>query len=87
MENCCICASAIADAKNRRNLKSDASSHTLPVLVETLKSIFSETGLNVEERLDGHLCCCRSCFRKLEKIVKLRRDLDESLQEICKTIK
>jgi len=88
MENCCcICALSVCDARNRRNLRSSASSHALPVLMEILRSVSCETGLNVEERLEGNLCCCRSCFRTMEKIAKLRESLDQSLQEMCKAMK
>ena len=70
---CSCCGEGVANVKNRRNLCNDSSKHTIPVLREILSGV-------CEEWVGSYLC--RGCFRDIEKIIKMRRDIDVLMQQM-----
>lgn len=77
MDNCVGCSGVLTKG-TRRRLSTPASLHVRSILLEVLHAI-----IPINRRLDvGNLECfvCVPCFRSLEKILKLRKDLDKAFQ-------
>ena len=62
--------------KDRRSLKSEATKHIVPVLSETVESVWP--GLTVD--WEGYVC--RSCFRDMEKYIKLKREVTNRVRAV-----
>ena len=76
MEPMCVACSSFPKSTCRRRLGGSSASHVIPVFREFVTAIYpsylKEFGLasNTESRA----VVCRTCFGKLEKLTKLRRD-------------
>ena len=65
---CSVCLDEVPDSRSRRRLHSDSTIHVLPIL----RSLGDATGYNDR---DGVIC--RPCLRDAEKILRLRRELEQ----------
>ena len=79
---CLTCQAEGLQANNRRRLHGDSTKHLVPLLEELV--CHPSAGLVLHD--DAFLC--RPCFRKLEKLQKLREDttkLEEELKEALRS--
>ena len=76
-EQCMACGVDTENAKkDRRSLKSEATKHIVPVLSETVESVWP--GLAVD--WEGYVC--RRCFRDMEKYMKLKREVTNRVRAV-----
>ena len=77
MSSCVLCLVEVAKSSLRRRINSASTQHVIPVLQEVGSNLFPccEPHRLIPPGDDVFLC--RSCFRHLEKLLTLRREVRE----------
>lgn len=71
--------------KSKRAIYSEPYSHIVPVLSGFVNEIFGITADLII--LPSTATICRPCFRSVEKVIKLRQELEQKEKEILNGIK
>lgn len=79
--SCLLCEK---DLVKRRPIHSAANKHVLPVLEEIARELFGE--LSVASTLSPPAALCHPCLRNVEKLVKMKSDLQKKMKEIGEQI-
>ena len=78
MEPMCVACSSFPKSTCCRRLGGSSASHVIPVVREFVTAIYpsylQEFGLASNTVKESRAVVCRTCFGKLEKLTKLRRD-------------
>lgn len=83
MTNCAGCSIILSSASGtRRRLSTDSSQHVKSVLTEVLDRIAPHNESVTVSMLEKYFVCV-PCFRSLERISKLRKDLEKAFQGAC----
>ena len=77
---CSLCTNALGKNEERRKLLSESSRSVLPLLADTTTKIYGRDVLRDVFAADSKLC--RPCLRHLERIMKLKTELQEKEKEL-----
>ena len=82
---CVLCCATLEKAAERRNLFSESSQSVVPLLLKTVTCIY---GKDVFRKVFKSDCkVCRPCFRRLDRITKLDKELQEKQVELSQQVK
>ena len=83
---CCLCSTTLEKAAEWRNSFSESSRSVMPLLFKIVTSIYGKDLVrNVFQ--EDHSKVCRPCFRRLDRITKLDRELQENQAELTQQVK
>ena len=86
-ELCVCCGRVVPRSDSRRKVGGKSSKLVLPVFVELYERVFpGKTFLPPDFGENSRLFWCRPCFAKLEKLLKLRNDTQEVVNQITSTL-
>ena len=82
--SCSLCAASLGKTDERRRVFSDSSRPVLPLLTDIVTKIYGRDVLRDVCTADGKLC--RPCYRRLERIMKLKKELQEKEEELAQQV-
>lgn len=93
MYHCVCCGLAVPSAEGRRNLGSPSANQVTVTLRQLVSDKYSTTvaiqllpsDINIIS--ESKVFACKVCFRRIEKLIKLKSDTEQLLQELSQKLK
>ena len=82
---CYLCCAILDKAAERRNLFSESSQSVVPLLLKTVTCIYGKVVLR--EMFKSDCKVFRPCFRRLDQMTKLDKELQEKQVELSQQVK
>ena len=82
--SCCLCCTTLEKAAERRNLFSESSRSVVPLLLKTVTCIYGKDVLREVFKSDCKVC--RPCFRRLDRMTKLDKELQDKQIELSQRL-
>ena len=82
---CELCKIFISKSYERKNLHTSKNAHVLALLGEFSQKLLGQDAMN--KLFPSSKCLCRTCFRRLENLPKVRREVQDTEQKICEQLR
>ena len=86
MAQCVLCCSVLSGRVSKRQLTSEASQHVVPVVRSMLLRTAQLQQSAIAVEVTNSSMCCRPCFRKMEKVLRLRKEVEKLESEVVATL-